>query len=165
MMAYYEVKACDRETVTPVTDRVLRNYYVAAEKVEWNYAPSGKDLMTGASLTEDGRWADNSERNHCCVCLAQTMAAARATAENGHLLIRTLAIDILKRGLTEVYDQMFLRFNCNYAPIRRIAHVVIRLLLCLPFFFCLPLNTAVLLTALQTHFLARTMARRLEASI
>lgn len=70
MMAYYEVKSCDRETVTPVTDRVLRNYYVAAEKVEWNYAPSGNNMITGASLTDDGRWADNSERNHCCVCLA-----------------------------------------------------------------------------------------------
>lgn len=107
MMAYYEVKSCDRETVTPVADRVLRNYYLAAEKVEWNYAPSGKDLITGASLTEDGRWADNSERNHCCVCLAPTMATARATAENGYLLIRSLAIYILKTGLIEVYVQMF----------------------------------------------------------
>lgn len=58
MMAYYEVKSCDRETVTPVADRVLRNYYLAAEKVEWNYAPSGKDLITGASLTEDGSASD-----------------------------------------------------------------------------------------------------------
>lgn len=64
MMAYYEVKSCDRETVTPVAGGVVRNYYVAAEKVKWNYAPSGKDLITGANLTEEGRWADDSERKH-----------------------------------------------------------------------------------------------------
>lgn len=78
-MAYYEVKSCDRETVTPVTDRVLRHYYVAAEKVEWNYAPSGKDLITGASLTEDGRWADNSERS---VCLAPDNGNSEGRSRN-----------------------------------------------------------------------------------
>lgn len=70
MTAYYEVKSCERETVTPVADGVVRNYYVAAEKVKWNYAPSGKDLITGANLTEEGRWADDSERKHSLLCVS-----------------------------------------------------------------------------------------------
>lgn len=165
MMAYYEVKSCDRETVTPVTDRVLRNYYVAAEKVEWNYAPSGKDLITGASLTEDGRWADNSERNHCCVCLAPDNGNSEGRSRNWLFTNQiTGNLPFENRTYWGLCSDV-LHFNCNYAPVRCITHVVIRLLLCLPFFFCLPLNTAVLRTVLQTHFLARTMARRLEASI
>lgn len=76
-----------------------------------------------------------------------------------------MAIYILKTALIEVYVQMFYISIAIMLQIRCITHVVIRLLLCLPFFFCFPLNTAVLLTVLQTHFLARTMARRLEASI
>ncbi len=36
---------------------VERNYYLAAEKVLWDYAPSGKDLINNVSLTEPDRWA------------------------------------------------------------------------------------------------------------
>lgn len=66
MVAFYEVKSCDGKTHSPVTGFV-RNYYVAAEKVMWNYAPSGKDVIRNVSLTEAGRWADNTKYNHCCI--------------------------------------------------------------------------------------------------
>ena len=31
----------------------LRTYYIAAEAVEWDYAPEGRDLMMGADFTDD----------------------------------------------------------------------------------------------------------------
>ncbi|XP_068600136.1 ferroxidase HEPHL1-like [Brachionichthys hirsutus] len=52
MQAFYEVKSCGTEVNSAVMDRVVRNYFLAAEKVLWNYAPSGKDLINNVSLTE-----------------------------------------------------------------------------------------------------------------
>ncbi|XP_069577324.1 ferroxidase HEPHL1 isoform X1 [Brachyistius frenatus] len=52
MQAFYEVKSCDSGASSTVMDGVVRNYYLAAEKVVWNYAPSGKDLINNVSLTE-----------------------------------------------------------------------------------------------------------------
>nr|XP_020454110.1 hephaestin-like protein 1 isoform X2 [Monopterus albus] len=52
MQAFYKVKACGNEASTTVTGGVVRNYYLAAEKVLWNYAPSEKDLINNVSLTE-----------------------------------------------------------------------------------------------------------------
>lgn len=65
MAAFYEVKSCDGERDSPVTGTV-RNYYVAADKVMWDYAPSGKDVIRNVSLTEADRWADYTKYNHCC---------------------------------------------------------------------------------------------------
>uniref|UniRef100_A0A665XD06 ferroxidase n=1 Tax=Echeneis naucrates TaxID=173247 RepID=A0A665XD06_ECHNA len=52
MQAFYEVKSCGSEASTAARDGVLRNYYLAAEKVLWNYAPSGNDLINNVSLTD-----------------------------------------------------------------------------------------------------------------
>ncbi|XP_019108749.1 hephaestin-like protein 1 isoform X2 [Larimichthys crocea] len=52
MQAFYEVKSCGSEGSPMLTGGVVRNYYVAAEKVLWSYAPSGKDLINNVSLTE-----------------------------------------------------------------------------------------------------------------
>ncbi|XP_034539614.1 ferroxidase HEPHL1 isoform X2 [Notolabrus celidotus] len=53
MQAFYEVKSCDSEASSTETGGgVVRNYYLAAEKDMWNYAPSGKDLIANVSLTE-----------------------------------------------------------------------------------------------------------------
>lgn len=52
MQAFYEVKACDSKTSSTVTSGVIRDYYLAAEKVLWNYAPSDMDLINNESLTE-----------------------------------------------------------------------------------------------------------------
>uniref|UniRef100_A0A8D3DA42 ferroxidase n=1 Tax=Scophthalmus maximus TaxID=52904 RepID=A0A8D3DA42_SCOMX len=53
MQAFYEVKSCGSEPSPTVTGGVVRNYYLAAEKVLWHYAPSEKDLInnfTGPKL-------------------------------------------------------------------------------------------------------------------
>lgn len=60
MQAFYEVKSCGGEAGSKVKGGVVRDYYLAAEKVLWNYAPSGKDLINNVSLTEADRWADTS---------------------------------------------------------------------------------------------------------
>ncbi|XP_056254111.1 ferroxidase HEPHL1 isoform X1 [Seriola aureovittata] len=54
MQAFYEVKSCgsEGEASTTVMGGVVRNYYLAAERVLWNYAPSGKDLINNVSLIE-----------------------------------------------------------------------------------------------------------------
>ncbi|XP_020495499.2 ferroxidase HEPHL1 [Labrus bergylta] len=53
MQAFYVVKPCDSEaSSTEMGGGVVRNYYLAAKKVLWNYAPSGKDLINDVSLTE-----------------------------------------------------------------------------------------------------------------
>ncbi len=58
MQAFYEVKSCGGGSPA-VAGGVVRNYYLAAEIVLWNYAPSGRDLINNVSLTEADRWADN----------------------------------------------------------------------------------------------------------
>lgn len=55
MQAFYEVKSCGSEAKATVLTGVVRNYFVAAEKVLWDYAPSGKDLINNISLTDTDR--------------------------------------------------------------------------------------------------------------
>ncbi|XP_040006414.1 ferroxidase HEPHL1 isoform X1 [Xiphias gladius] len=52
MQAFYEVKSCDSEASTKVMGGVVRNYFLAAEKIQWAYAPSEQDLINNVSLTE-----------------------------------------------------------------------------------------------------------------
>ncbi|XP_068187172.1 ferroxidase HEPHL1-like [Antennarius striatus] len=52
MQAFYEVKSCDPKVNSTVMAGVVRNYYLAAENVLWNYAPSGKDLINDVPLTD-----------------------------------------------------------------------------------------------------------------
>uniref|UniRef100_A0AAX7TJE2 ferroxidase n=1 Tax=Astatotilapia calliptera TaxID=8154 RepID=A0AAX7TJE2_ASTCA len=52
MQVFYEVRSCNNEAGSMLTGGVVRNYYLAAEKVLWNYAPSGRDLISNVSLTE-----------------------------------------------------------------------------------------------------------------
>ncbi|XP_038564951.1 ferroxidase HEPHL1 [Micropterus salmoides] len=52
MQAFYEVKSCGSGASSTVMRGIVRNYYLAAEKVQWSYAPSGKDLINNVSLTE-----------------------------------------------------------------------------------------------------------------
>lgn len=57
MQAFYEVKSCNSGSGATQTDGVVRNYYMAVEKVVWDYAPSGLDLINKIRLTEADRWA------------------------------------------------------------------------------------------------------------
>ncbi|XP_071378036.1 ferroxidase HEPHL1-like [Centroberyx affinis] len=52
MQALYEVKSCGSQASPSPVGGVMRDYYLAAEKVRWNYAPSGMDLINNVSLTE-----------------------------------------------------------------------------------------------------------------
>ncbi|XP_068456801.1 ferroxidase HEPHL1 isoform X2 [Clinocottus analis] len=52
MQAFYEVKACNSEAGSTMMGGVVRNYYLAAKKVQWSYGPSGRDLINNVSLTE-----------------------------------------------------------------------------------------------------------------
>ncbi|KAF7665268.1 hypothetical protein LDENG_00142140 [Lucifuga dentata] len=52
MQVLYEVKSCGNETGPPVPAGVVRDYYLAAEIVEWDYAPSQTDRINNVSLTE-----------------------------------------------------------------------------------------------------------------
>lgn len=65
MQAFYEVKPCHRDSSAIQRGGVERNYYIAVEKVLWDYGPSGKDLINQISLTEDSRWA-KFHFNQCC---------------------------------------------------------------------------------------------------
>ncbi|XP_029957075.1 hephaestin-like protein 1 [Salarias fasciatus] len=55
MQAFYEVKSCDAEASSKPLGGVVRDYYLAAERVLWNYAPSDMDLINNVSLTEADR--------------------------------------------------------------------------------------------------------------
>ncbi|XP_061754573.1 ferroxidase HEPHL1 isoform X2 [Nerophis ophidion] len=52
MQAFYQVKSCSNEVNSTAMSGVVRNYYVAAEEIMWDYAPSEKDLIRNISLTE-----------------------------------------------------------------------------------------------------------------
>uniref|UniRef100_A0A087YJH5 ferroxidase n=1 Tax=Poecilia formosa TaxID=48698 RepID=A0A087YJH5_POEFO len=55
MQAFYEVMSCDSSSGSTTTPGVVRDFYLAAEEVQWNYAPSEKNLIKNTSLTEEGR--------------------------------------------------------------------------------------------------------------
>lgn len=56
MQALFQVSFCGNQTDsgTAVKGQV-RQYFIAAEKVLWNYAPSGMDIPHNILLTESGR--------------------------------------------------------------------------------------------------------------
>ncbi|KAM4546532.1 ferroxidase HEPHL1 [Fundulus diaphanus] len=58
MQAFYEVMSCDSSFGSTVIPGRVRNFYLAAEKVLWKYAPSEKDLINNTTLTEAGSASD-----------------------------------------------------------------------------------------------------------
>ncbi|XP_043995686.1 ferroxidase HEPHL1 [Gambusia affinis] len=54
MQAFYEVMSCDSSSGSTTIPGVVRNFYLAAEEVQWKYAPSEKNLIKNTSLTEEG---------------------------------------------------------------------------------------------------------------
>lgn len=69
MQAFYEVKSCNSDSTAIQGGRVVRNYYIAVEKVLWDYAPSGKDLINDTPLTKAGRWAKISRATHSSILI------------------------------------------------------------------------------------------------
>ena len=51
MLAKYTVRACGKVQTTKPPGKV-RRYYIAAVELEWDYAPSGKDLIDGVPLSD-----------------------------------------------------------------------------------------------------------------
>ena len=52
MLAKYTVKTCGKPTSKKKLTGMVRRYYIAAVELEWDYAPSGKDLMDDVPLSE-----------------------------------------------------------------------------------------------------------------
>lgn len=56
MEAYFRVLDCNnssRPTEKNSLDGKLREVFIAAEEVEWDYAPSGFNFLSGTNLTAD----------------------------------------------------------------------------------------------------------------
>lgn len=52
MQGFYEVKSCGSDVSPTSNTGVVRTHYLAAEKVLWDYGPSGRDLITNVSLAD-----------------------------------------------------------------------------------------------------------------
>ncbi|XP_067220570.1 ferroxidase HEPHL1-like [Chanodichthys erythropterus] len=52
MQGFYEVSACGSANSPTEVPGTERRFYIAAEEMEWNYAPSGMNYMNNASLTK-----------------------------------------------------------------------------------------------------------------
>ncbi|XP_049599397.1 ferroxidase HEPHL1 isoform X1 [Syngnathus scovelli] len=52
MQAFYQVKSCSNDSSSTEMSGIVRNYYIAAEKTVWRYAPSEKDLIQNVPLTD-----------------------------------------------------------------------------------------------------------------
>ncbi|KAK9962618.1 hypothetical protein ABG768_007975 [Culter alburnus] len=52
MQGFYEVSACGSTTSPTEAPGTERHFYIAAEEMDWNYAPSGMNYMNNASLTK-----------------------------------------------------------------------------------------------------------------
>ncbi|GAB1287406.1 Ceruloplasmin [Apodemus speciosus] len=52
LQAFFQVRDCNKPSPEDnIQDRHVRHYYIAAEEIIWNYAPSGTDVFTGENLT------------------------------------------------------------------------------------------------------------------
>ncbi|XP_060717574.1 ferroxidase HEPHL1-like isoform X2 [Tachysurus vachellii] len=58
MQGLYEVSSCENDPAPTVQSGHIRRYYIAAEEILWNYAPSGKNILTNKPLNEE-----NSDSN------------------------------------------------------------------------------------------------------
>lgn len=52
LQAFFQVKDCKKLSHEPPAQGEVRQYYIAAEEILWNYAPSGTDTITNQNLTE-----------------------------------------------------------------------------------------------------------------
>lgn len=55
MQSFYEVSACGSSVSPTEAPGKERHFYIAAEEMDWDYAPSGMNYMTNKSLTEPKR--------------------------------------------------------------------------------------------------------------
>ena len=56
MFMFYSVNStCGNQTKQSKLDGKVRNYFIAAEKVVWNYGPTGYNAYDGEWLNKTGR--------------------------------------------------------------------------------------------------------------
>lgn len=55
MQSFYDVSACGSSVSSTEAPGKERHFYIAAEEMVWDYAPSGMNYMTNKSLTEPDR--------------------------------------------------------------------------------------------------------------
>lgn len=55
MLGQYDVGNCRSNVPHPKMQGQQRHYFIAAEKVLWDYAPQGYDKFTGFPLNASGR--------------------------------------------------------------------------------------------------------------
>lgn len=55
MQAFYTVNSCGSDAAPTVPSGVVREYFLEAKRVLWDYAPSGKDLINNVDLTDADR--------------------------------------------------------------------------------------------------------------
>ncbi len=56
MQSFYEVSVCGSSVFPTEAPGKERYFYIAAEEMDWDYAPSGMNYMTNKSLTEPERY-------------------------------------------------------------------------------------------------------------
>lgn len=55
LQAFFQVQDCKKPPAEDdILEKQVRHYYIAAEEIIWNYAPSGVDMFTNESLTAPG---------------------------------------------------------------------------------------------------------------
>lgn len=55
LQAFFQVRDCNKPSLEDnIKGKHVRHYYIAAEEIIWNYAPSGIDAYTRKNLTEPG---------------------------------------------------------------------------------------------------------------
>lgn len=56
LQAFFQVHNCNKPSPEADTgEKHVRHYYIAAEEIIWDYAPSGTDTFTGDNLTAPER--------------------------------------------------------------------------------------------------------------
>lgn len=55
MQGFYEVSTCVSATSPSEAPATERRFYIAAEEMDWNYAPSGMNYMENETLTKPDR--------------------------------------------------------------------------------------------------------------
>uniref|UniRef100_A0A8C8Z8S5 Ceruloplasmin n=1 Tax=Prolemur simus TaxID=1328070 RepID=A0A8C8Z8S5_PROSS len=55
LQAFFQVQDCNKSpSKVGIPEKQIRHYYIAAEEIIWNYAPSGIDIFTKENLTAPG---------------------------------------------------------------------------------------------------------------
>ncbi|XP_045395395.1 ceruloplasmin isoform X3 [Lemur catta] len=55
LQAFFQVQDCNKSpSKVGIPEKQIRHYYIAAEEIIWNYAPSGTDIFTKENLTAPG---------------------------------------------------------------------------------------------------------------